>query len=255
MRILDERTAGGRTAPGGGSAARVAADLRVRRLAVSYGQLVALRPLDLTLRAGSSLAVLGPNGAGKSSLLGAISGAVRPVRGSVQLGADHLERLPAHVIRRLGICHVPEGRGVLPGLTVDENLRLSLPDEDDRERALSVFPRLGERRNQRAGTMSGGEQQMLAVAAALARDHRLILFDEVSLGLAPVIVDELYDVLRRVRETGVSIVLVEQFAERALALADQAIVLVKGRVAYAGSSAVLRDDPDLLHRLYLRGEA
>lgn len=255
MRVLDRPLVTERSTRGAGAEGAAPADLRLRRLAVSYGQLVALSPLDLTVPAGSSIAVLGPNGAGKSSLLGAISGAVRPIRGSVQLGADRLERLPAHVVRRHGVCHVPEGRGVLPGLTVSENLRLSLPDEDDRERAFAVFPRLGERRAQQAGTLSGGEQQMLAVAAALARDHRLLLVDEVSLGLAPVIVDELYEVLHRVRDTGVSIVLVEQFAERALALADRAIVLVKGRIAYSGSSGALREEADLLHRLYLGAEA
>jgi branched-chain amino acid transport system ATP-binding protein len=153
------------------------------------------------------------------------------------------------------VAHVPEGRGVLPGLTVRENLKLALPSEDDRERALEVFPRLGERLGQRAGTMSGGEQQMLAVAAALATDLRLLLVDEVSLGLAPIIVDELYAVLTEVRRSGVTIVLVEQFADRALSLADHVVVLVKGRAAFAGGSQALQGSPDLLRSLYLGGSA
>lgn len=228
-------------------------DLRIRRLKVSYGLLNAVSDLSIDVPAGSCLALLGPNGAGKSSVLGAISGAVRPVTGSVTLGDQHLERHPAHVVQRLGVCHVPEGRGVLPGLTVAENLRIMLPQEADRERALEIFPRLRERLAQHAGTMSGGEQQMLAVSAALGSNYRLLLIDEVSLGLAPVIVDELYTVLEGVRRTGVTIVLVEQFAERALALADAAAVLVKGRLVHRSDAATLLRDTDLLHALYLGG--
>lgn len=230
-------------------------DLRIRHLKVSYGLLNAVNDLSIDVPAGSCLAVLGPNGAGKSSMLGAISGAVRPVTGSVTLGDQRLERQPAHVVQSHGVCHVPEGRGVLPGLTVAENLRIMLPEEDDRERALETFPRLRERLTQHAGTMSGGEQQMLAVSAALGSSHRLLLVDEVSLGLAPVIVDELYTVLEAVRHTGVTIVLVEQFAERALALADDAAVLVKGRLVHRSDAATLLRDTDLLHALYLGGSS
>lgn len=233
--------------------AAIPGDLRIRRLKVDYGRLNAVSGLSIDVPAGSCLAVLGPNGAGKSSLLGAVSGAVRPVEGAVSLGDQRIDRHGPHVVQSLGVCHVPEGRGILPGLTVGENLRIMLPEEDDRDRALETFPRLRQRRTQRAGTMSGGEQQMLALCAALASSHRLLLVDEVSLGLAPVIVDELYTVLEGVRRTGVTIVLVEQFAERALALADAAAVLVKGRLVYRGDAATLQRDTELLHALYLGG--
>jgi branched-chain amino acid transport system ATP-binding protein len=232
----------------------VAVDLVARRVRVRYGDQVVLHGVDMDVPAGSCVAVLGSNGAGKSSLLGAISGLNRPVEGEIHFAGVRIDRRPAHRIGALGICHVPEGRGVFPNLTVAENLRLALGGDDQVARAVERFPRLGERINQRAGTLSGGEQQMLAVAPAVVGDYRLLLVDELSLGLAPVIVDELFEVLAALRTEGTSMVIVEQFAERALELADHAYVLRKGTVAFRGAAAELRGDPDLLHRLYLGGE-
>jgi branched-chain amino acid transport system ATP-binding protein len=214
----------------------VAADLRVRGVRVRYGEQVALHGVDLDVP------------------VGAISGLNRPIEGEIVCAGAPIHRRPAHRIGSLGICHVPEGRGVFPSLTVAENLRLALGDEDRVALAVERFRRLGERLNQRAGTLSGGEQQMLAVAPAVIGGYRLLLIDELSLGLAPVIVDELFEVLAGLRAEMTSMVIVEQFAERALELADHAYVLRKGTVAYRGAAAELRGDPDLLHRLYLGGE-
>ncbi|MGH9035534.1 MAG: ABC transporter ATP-binding protein [Acidimicrobiia bacterium] len=231
----------------------VAAELTARRVRVRYGDQVALHGVDVAVPAGSCVAVLGANGAGKSSLLGAISGLNRPIEGEIHFAGVRIDRRPAHRIGALGICHVPEGRGVFPSLTVAENLRLALRDEDEVALAVERFPRLGERINQRAGTLSGGEQQMLAVAGAVVGGYRLLQVDELSLGLAPVIVDELFSVLAGLRAEGTSMVIVEQFAERALELADHAYVLRKGTVAFRGPASELRGDADLLHRLYLGG--
>ena len=230
------------------------ADLVARGIRVRYGDQVALHGVDLDVPAGSCVAVLGANGAGKTSLLGAVSGLCRPIDGHVTFAGRRIDTRRPDRIGELGICHVPEGRGVFPTLTVAENLRLALGADDDRfALALTRFPRLKDRLGQRAGTLSGGEQQMLAVAPAVVGDHRLLLFDELSLGLAPVIVDELFGLLFELRATGTSMVIVEQFAERALELADRVSVLRKGRVAFEGPAAVLAGDPGLLHRLYLGG--
>ena len=231
-----------------------AADLVARGVRVRYGDQVALHGVDVDVPAGSCVAVLGSNGAGKSSLLAAISGLNRPIEGEISFAGKRIDRSPAHRIGALGICHVPEGRGVFPTLTVAENLRLALDDEELVARAVERFSRLGERLSQRAGTLSGGEQQMLAVAPAVVGGYRLLLVDELSLGLAPVIVEELFAVLADLRAAGTSMVIVEQFAERALELADHAYVLRKGTVAFGGAAAELRGDPDLLHRLYLGGK-
>ena len=230
------------------------ADLTVAGVRVRYGQQVALHGVDIEVPAGSCVAVLGANGAGKTSLLGAISGLNRPIEGEIWFGPVRIDRRAAHSIGGLGICHVPEGRGVFPNLTVAENLRLTLEGDEERiADAVERFPRLKERLRQRAGTLSGGEQQMLAVAPAVVGGYRLLLVDELSLGLAPVIVDELFDVLAELRAGGTSMVIVEQFADRALELADHAYVLRKGTVAFRGPSADLRGDSDLLHRMYLGG--
>lgn len=229
-------------------------DLTVSGVRVRYGRQVALHGVDIEVPAGSCAAVLGANGAGKTSLLGAISGLNRPIEGEIWFGPVRIDNRAAHSIGGLGICHVPEGRGVFPNLTVAENLRLTLEGDEERTAgAMERFPRLKDRLRQRAGTLSGGEQQMLAVAPAVVGGFRLLLVDELSLGLAPVIVDELFEVLAELRAGGTSMVIVEQFADRALELADHAYVLRKGTVAFRGPSAELRGDPDLLHRMYLGG--
>jgi branched-chain amino acid transport system ATP-binding protein len=229
-------------------------DLTVRELRVRYGDQMAVHGVDIEVPAASCVAVLGANGAGKTSLLGAISGMNRPVEGEIRFAGLRIDQKPAHRIEKLGICHIPEGRGVFPNLTVAENLRLALGADDDRlGMALERFPRLQARLRQRAGTLSGGEQQMLAVAPAVVGEHRLLLFDELSLGLAPVIVDELFTHLAALRTAGTSMVIVEQFADRALELADHAYVLRKGRVAFSGAARELRGDARTLHQLYLGG--
>lgn len=231
--------------------------LSIRDLVVSFGGQRALRGVNLFVPAGACVAILGSNGAGKSTLLNAISGGKRPDSGSVRFGPLRLDRMPAHRIAERGICHVPEGRSVFPDLTVAENLRLFLPGEPQRDRALTHFPKLRSRLGQRAGTLSGGEQQMLAMAPAVAGGHRLLLVDELSLGLAPIVTDELFDALRRIRsERGASLIIVEQFADRALEIADLVYVLRKGTIAYEGAADELREKGDgFLRNLYLGGGA
>lgn len=228
-----------------------AQSLGVDDLRVSYGGQVAVHGLSLTVGAGECVTILGANGAGKTSVLGAISGLVRPVTGAIRLDGKRIERLSGSALSRLGILHIPEGRGVFPSLTVSDNLRVMLgADREARERVLDQLPRLGERLNQAAGTMSGGEQQMLALAPALAGGYRFLLVDELSLGLAPLIVDMLFEQLAMIRATGVGMVVVEQFAQRALDLATHAYVMRKGRVVFEGPSEDLLSRPDHLRALY-----
>lgn len=235
-------------------AAGETADLAIRDLRVSYAEQEALRGVSLDVAAGACVAVLGANGAGKSSLLNAVSGLHRPVGGDIRLGGRSLTRHPPHLIYRLGVCHIPEGRAIFPELTVSENLRMTLrSDPVAQERALEHFPALRERLRQQAGTLSGGEQQMLALAPAVATDYRVLLVDELSLGLAPVIVDDLFEKLARLRSLGVSILIVEQFADRALELADTAYVLRKGQVVLRAPAADLRGQEELLRQIYLGG--
>jgi branched-chain amino acid transport system ATP-binding protein len=171
----------------------------------------------------------------------------------VRLGDEGIERWTAHRVARSGVCYVPEGRGVFPDLTVMENLRLSV-GSSAYDRVFERFPALRALARRHAGVLSGGEQQMLAVAPAVVNDWRLLLVDELSLGLAPVIVDRLFELLTQIRSGGVSIVLVEQFAERALALADHAYVIRKGTIVFDGPAADLQGRANDLHALYLGGE-
>jgi len=187
------------------------------------------------------MALLGPNGAGKSTLLKVISGQLPPTGGDVHLGGVHVRAPRPEQLARLGLCTVPEGRSVFPNLTVEENLRLmsyaGVPAAAVLDTAFAYFPRLHERRSQLAGTMSGGEQQMLALSRALASDPTLLLLDELSMGLAPLIVDELYETVGRIAASGVSILCVEQFAATALRVADYAAVMTGGRVVATGEPA------------------
>ncbi|MEU9346637.1 ABC transporter ATP-binding protein [Streptomyces sp. NPDC048278] len=230
--------------------------LAVRDLTVRYGASQALRDVSFQVRPNTALAVLGPNGSGKSTLARALSGLVPAAAGSFALDGRDLTGQPPDAIRRAGLVHLPEGRGVFPALTVLENLRMAtVRDRRGRpaalERAFEIFPVLRERRRQAAGTLSGGEQQMLSLARALTADPRLVIADELSLGLAPKMVDVVFESLRRARAAGVAVVMIEQFASRALDFADRCVVLRRGRVAWAGDAGLA--GPELLRR-YL-GEA
>jgi branched-chain amino acid transport system ATP-binding protein len=221
--------------------------LEVDTLSVAYGEARALFEVSVSLDAGRAVAVLGANGAGKSSLAAAIVGLVRPAGGHVRLDGADITRWPSHRVSRAGVAYVPEGRGIYPHLSVIDNLRAMLryavPKEDRAralDRAVELFPVLGSRRKQAAGTLSGGEQQMLSLARVLAAPPKLLIADEMSLGLAPLMVDVVFESLDRAKAAGVTILLVEQYVERALALADDAIVLLQGAVAWSGAAVDAR---------------
>ena len=217
--------------------------LGVRGLCLSYADATALDDVSFSAAPQSVTALLGANGAGKSSVARAISGLVRAQSGRIVFDGADITGAPADQIRRLGIAYLPEGRGVFRSLTVEENLRVALSGVPKGERsqaidgAIELFPVLGERRRQIAGTLSGGEQQMLSLARVLTRRPRLLIADEISLGLAPLIVEEVFAGLERVIELGVSVILIEQFVHRALAIADQCYVLRRGRVVWSGQAA------------------
>ena len=212
-------------------------------LVVRYGAIAAVQGVDLAVDAGEAVAIVGPHGAGKTSLLSAIAGIVRPSAGSIRIAGKPLAGIALSDVVRQGIALVPEGRNIFGSLTVMENLRLgATPRRDasvsaDIERVFADFPILGERRDQPAGQLSGGEQQMLAIARAMLSRPRLLMLDEPSLGLAPNIVDKVYDILRQIRAQGVSLLLVEQNAARAFALADRACVLSRGTFTLTGTPA------------------
>jgi branched-chain amino acid transport system ATP-binding protein len=212
--------------------------LEVLDLHAAYGRIEVLRGVDLAVPKGAVMALLGPNGAGKSTLVKVISGQKKATAGDIHLGGVNVRNAAPEELARVGLCTVPEGRSVFPNLTVQENLTLmsyaGVPAEAVLETAFSYFPRLLERRSQLAGTMSGGEQQMLAMSRALASDPALLLLDELSMGLAPLIVDELYDTVAQIAESGVSILCIEQFARTALRVSDYAAVMSGGRVVASG---------------------
>jgi branched-chain amino acid transport system ATP-binding protein len=214
--------------------------LEVCNLDVRYGTSQALFGVSLAVQPGTVLAVLGANGAGKSTLARAISGLVPPTAGRVTFEGRDVTGLPAHRIRRLGLTHVPEGRGIFPGLSVIDNLRMAVAQEPRQERlgaidrAIERFAVLGARRSQRAGSLSGGEQQMLSLARALAVSPKLVIADEMSLGLAPLIAESVFVGIEDARRSGVTIVLIEQFVHRALAMADHCVILTRGHVGWSG---------------------
>ncbi len=228
--------------------------LRLRGIRAGYGAGDVLHGVDLQLGAGEVAAVLGPNGAGKSTLLSVVAGFLRPRSGAVELwGRSTLGHGPAE-LSRCGVYHVPEGRAVFPNLSVSDNIRMATarPERQWRDAlaaTLELFPRLAERSEQRAGTLSGGEQQMLALARAFAARPALLLLDEPSLGLAPRIVDEVFETIERFRRSGIAVVLVEQYVHRALALADRVLVLSKGSVRFHGPATAV--DTDALVHDYL----
>ena len=222
--------------------------LQVRDLVVAYGGIQAVKGISFDVHEGEIVTLIGANGAGKSSTLRAISGMV-PWRGSIQFDGRELPRGGGHKIVRLGITHVPEGRGIFGNLTVLENLTLATWQrrdkagvERDYERVFAIFPRLAERKTQSAGTLSGGEQQMLAVGRALMSRGRMMLLDEPSMGLAPVRVREIFQVLAEINKTGTTLLLVEQNVNMALHLAARGYVLETGTIALAGTSLELKGD-------------
>jgi branched-chain amino acid transport system ATP-binding protein len=234
----------------------VTALLEVEGLTAAYGQIRALHGVDLTVGERQVVALLGPNGAGKTTTLRSICGMVR-ASGRITFRGRDLTGLATEKVTRLGIAHVPEGRGTFPGLTVTENLKLGAYGRRDPEvrrdidRWLEIFPRLADRRDQPAGSLSGGEQQMLAVARALLSRPTLLLLDEPSLGLAPLVVREVFEVLDRIRaEQGTGMLLVEQNAALALELADAAYVLAAGRTVLSGPASEIRAE-DSVRRSYL----
>jgi branched-chain amino acid transport system ATP-binding protein len=226
-----------------------AALLEVDSLDVRYGSVQALFDVSLEVPEGSVVAVLGANGAGKSTLARAVSGLVPSFGGTVTFDGKDITKAKPHEIRRAGLVHIPEGRGIFPGLSVQENLRMAVrrvgtPGERRTavEHAYELFPRLADRRSQRAGTLSGGEQQMLALARALAVPPKLIIADEMSLGLAPLVVDFVFENITMASKTGVTIVLIEQFIHRALGLASQCVILKQGSVAWTGPADGARQE-------------
>jgi branched-chain amino acid transport system ATP-binding protein len=233
--------------------------LSVDDIHVYYGNIAAVKGLSLTVDVGEIVTLLGSNGAGKSTTLRTISGLLRPRKGGVMFEGRRLDGTAAHDVVGRGIAHSPEGRRIFPRLTVSENLDLGAflrrdkaEIAADKERMLELFPRLRERITQKAGTMSGGEQQMLAVARALMARPRLLLLDEPSMGLAPVLVDVIFDTIARIRESGTTVLLVEQNALAALRVADRAYVLESGSLKLAGPAADLAKDPEIV-KAYLGG--
>ncbi len=230
--------------------------LELRRVHAAYGQIEVLHGIDLAVSAGSVLALLGPNGAGKSTTLRVASGQMEPTRGCFHVLGRHANGMRPDALARAGLCTLPDGRGIFPNLTVTENLRLMTFAGPSRahveHQAFTRFPRLAERRHQMAGTLSGGEQQMLAMARTLCVEPAVLLLDEISMGLAPMIVAELYELVGQIAAAGVAVILAEQFAATALGVASGVAVVVQGRIVAAGKPDDLPDD---LADAYLGGAA
>ncbi len=220
--------------------------LTVNGLRASYGRIEVLHGVDLTVPAGAVFALLGPNGAGKSTLLKVVCGQLRASHGEVVIGDRTVGKTSTEKLARTGLCAIPEGRGIFPNLTVKENLRIwtyrgGLSLKAVEETTYDAFPRLSERRRQLAGTMSGGEPQMLAISRALVTEPKVLLLDELSMGLAPLIVSELYGLVGNLARRGITILLVEQFVTTALAVATAAAIMVHGKITQEGSPREMAD--------------
>jgi branched-chain amino acid transport system ATP-binding protein len=231
--------------------------LEVKNVEVAYGKIVAVKDVSLTVNKGEIVTLIGSNGAGKSTTLRTISGLIKPRSGEILFEGNRIDGVPGHDIVGMGICHSPEGRRIFPRMTVRENLELGAFLRNDKaavaadfERVLALFPRLKERVEQRAGTMSGGEQQMLAVGRAIMGSPKLLLLDEPSMGLAPVLVEMIFETITKIREQGITILLIEQNANAALEVADRAYVLESGNVKMSGKASDLRKD-DAVTKAYL----
>ncbi|HKV17086.1 MAG TPA: ABC transporter ATP-binding protein [Reyranella sp.] len=224
--------------------------LELRKVDAGYGSFQALFGVDLDVKAGEAVGVVGPNGAGKTTLMRVISGLIRPRSGSIRMQGVDVLATPPHRIVSLGIAHVPENRRLFPGLTVEDNLRMGAFMPEARARhdqrlafVFDLFPRLKERRHQLAGTMSGGEQQMCAIGRALMSDPKLLLLDEPSAGLAPVVVQQVFELVKRIRASGLTVLIVEQNVQQVLKVVDRAYLLEAGTIRASGSSAdLLRSD-------------
>ncbi len=230
--------------------------LELRRVRAGYGQIEVLHGIDFAVKTGEVLALLGPNGAGKSTTLKVASGQLEPTAGCFHVLGRHVNGVRPDRLARAGLCTLPDGRGIFPNLTVTENLRLMTFGGPSRAQveaqAFRRFPRLAERRSQVAGTLSGGEQQMLAMARTLSVEPAVLLLDEISMGLAPMIVDELYELVAQIAAEGVAVILAEQFAATALGVATDVAVVVQGRIVAAGKPGDLPKD---LADAYLGGAA
>jgi branched-chain amino acid transport system ATP-binding protein len=226
--------------------------LELRNVDAGYGGATVLREVSLWVPPQSVVALLGANGAGKTTLLRVASGLLRPVGGRLSLDGADVTGKPHHAMTRRGVCHVPEGRGIFPNLTVRDNIAVQAAGGDvgaALDKAVSAFPILGEKLRQEAGALSGGQQQMLALTRAYVPDPRYVLLDEVSMGLAPVVVDEIFEFLARLAASGCALLLVEQYITRALALADYVFLMNRGRIDFSGEPGEL--DGDRLMRQYL----
>ena len=225
--------------------------LEVKRLQVAYGGIEAVKGIDLEVRDGELVTLIGANGAGKTTTLKALAGLLRPRGGSVQYNGRDVTGMPAHELVKLGLALVPEGRGVFGRLTIDENLAMGAYTRRDKklaqdfERAYTLFPRLAERRRQLAGTLSGGEQQMLAIARALMSRPRLLLLDEPSMGLAPLMVQKIFETIRAVAAEGVTLLLVEQNAKLALEVCNRGYVMESGSITLADEAQSLLVNPQV----------
>ena len=233
--------------------------LEIKDLFVSYGMMEVLHGISLKVDDRELVSVIGPNGAGKSTLIKTVMGLVKPTGGQILYNGQDITRLPAHKRAGLGIGYVPEGRRVFAKLTVEENLRMGAYELKDKKliaqnmaKVYDIFPRLGERKGQLASTMSGGEQQMLAISRALMLSPQMLLIDEVSMGLMPIMVNTCFDVIKRLNEQGITILVVEQNANKALKVADRGYVLETGNIVLSDTAENLRRD-DTVQKAYLGG--
>jgi branched-chain amino acid transport system ATP-binding protein len=224
--------------------------LRIDHLRAGYGDFQALFDVSLHVDPGEAVGVVGPNGAGKTTLLRVISGLLRPSAGQLRFGDADIAALPAHALPGLGIAHVPENRRLFPHLTVEENLKVGAYSPGARahfrarrDHVFALFPRMAQRRHQLAGTMSGGEQQMCAIGRALMSGPRILLLDEPSAGLAPIVVQQVFELVRRIRQEGLTVLIVEQNVAQVLRVVDRAYVMEAGRVVAEGAAAALAADP------------
>ncbi|WP_111765897.1 ABC transporter ATP-binding protein [Nakamurella deserti] len=232
--------------------------LEVDDIEVRYGAIKAIKGISFDVNEGEIVALLGANGAGKTTTQKTVSGMLRPSAGEIRFDGQRIDGIPAHELIHLGICHVPEGRHVFPRMTIHENLemgafRFKKPDQAVMDHVFELFPRLKERIRQQAGTLSGGEQQMLAIGRALMGKPRLLLLDEPSMGLAPLIVKQIFDIIKEINDDGVTVLLVEQNAAQALGLANRGYVLETGEIVLSGSGRELLAD-DRVRAAYLGEE-
>lgn len=231
--------------------------LEVKDLQVSYGMIQAIKGISFEVNQGEVIALIGANGAGKTTILHTVTGLLAPKAGKIMFEGQDITKIPAHKIVSMGMAHVPEGRRVFAQLSVYDNLKMGAytrKDKNEIEESLEMvykrFPRLEERKNQMAGTLSGGEQQMLAMGRALMSKPKIILMDEPSMGLSPIFVNEIFDIIQEVSASGTTVLLVEQNAKKALSIADRAYVLETGTIALAGDAKVLMND-DSIKKAYL----